>query len=447
MKRIALTLVVLYALSEAFDSAVRWILDLAGAGAMIYLRDGGLLLASLLFCGLLVRERRDIVRTFWLLAGLALSACVSLCSGLGVLQTLFGLKVWAPFVCGFLLVETGAARELNVPKAWFALWLMLCAGIFLNYFYRYPWIGLTVDVGDLAISANREWNAMGVRRLSGFSRTSYDGAIIILLLYIYLVVVLKRSVTRIAVILVSGAAIALTTAKGAAAAFLATVLLLPVLTLVRTAAPRLKGLLIGGLIALAAVGAVVPLLSLQMPLPRLREGTPEAWLFASLMARAWDTWPRALGLVSQWQLVTGRGIGGIGAAQAIFEPGRFNPADNLFIYLYVTAGALGAMLYALCACASSRLQFDQPAHRAGFLVLISLFAYGLTVNIIESAVFALVLGGLLSMLTLHRTERALQKDPALSAGLARRTDPERRADPAQPSDPLVNAPRASAAAR
>jgi hypothetical protein len=403
MKKLAVTLVVLYILSQAFDSVARWVLDKAGLGALIYARDFGLALAIFLFCALLARDRKDVVRTFWLLICFALGMCVALASGLGVPQILFGLKVWLPFVCAFLLVETGAAAQLDAPRAWCALWAILCAGVFVNYFYRFPWIGLTVQIGDADISANREWTALGVQRLSGFSRTSVDAATIILLLYIYLVVTLKGAVSRIAVILVSGAAIMLTTSKGAAGAFFGSVLLLPMLTLARSSAPRLKGVLASGLIAIAAIGAIAPLVSVQIPFPRLKAGTTESWLFGSLLARAWDTWPAALDLLSsQWQLVSGRGIGGIGAAQGLFEAARMNTADNLFVYLYVTAGVFGAALYGFYACASFRLQLAKPAHRMAYLVLFSVLGYGLTANIIESATFALALGGLLSMLSFSK---------------------------------------------
>jgi hypothetical protein len=402
MKKLAVTLVVLYILSQAFDSVVRWVLDMAGAGALIYARDFGLALAIFLFCALLGRDRQDVLRTFWLLACLVIGMCVGLFSGLGVPQILFGLKIWVPFVCAFLVVETGAVGQLDAPRGWCALWAILCAGIFVNYFYRFPWTGLTVQIGDVDISANREWSASGVQRLSGFSRTSVDAATIILLLYIYLAVTLRGAVSRIAVILVSGAAIILTTSKGAAGAFFGTVLLLPMLKLAGSTAPRLKGLLVGGLIAIAVAGAIAPILSLQIPFPRLRPGTPESLLFGSLLARAWDTWPAALELPSQWQLVTGRGIGGIGAAQSLFEPARLNTADNLFVYLYVTAGLFGAVLYGFYACASFRLQLDKPAHRIGYLVLFSVLGYGVTANIIESATFALALGGLLSMLSYRK---------------------------------------------
>jgi hypothetical protein len=398
MKRLMLAIVVLYVLSQAFDSVVRWGLDVAGAGFLIYVRDFSLVLAVPICCSLLVRNRQDIAKTFWLLSCFAFATCVALCTALAPPQILFGLKVWLPLLCGFLIVEAGICAQLDLRRGWFALWAVLCLGIFVNYFYRFPWIGLTTQIGEVAVSANREWSAAGVQRLSGFSRSSYDGAILILLLYLYLIVLAKSWLTRVTLVIFSGAAITLTTSKGVMAAFLATTLLLPLLAAKFRSDGRIKGLLMAGLIGIAALGALAPLLALQIPFPRIKEGTPEAMVFGSLLSRAWDTWPRALSLVSDWQLFTGRGLGGIGSAQALFEPVQLSTADNLFVYLYVTAGVLGGLLYALNACASYRLQLANPFHRIALLWLFDLYLYGLTTNIVESALMAMVMGGLLSVL-------------------------------------------------
>jgi len=381
-----------YVATQAFDSALRWMLEFGGAGAAIYGRDAIVLLCVLLCVHEIARERRDIVGSvvvFWILAALA---CISLLSGLGIAQTLFGVKVWLPLVLGFLLVEAKVVPHLNHPKTWFLLWAVVCAGVLVNYFDRLPWAGLTVQVGDVAISGNREWTAAGVKRLSGFSRTSFDAAIIVLLLHLYLVCVWRSLFVRTVLTLVSGLVIALTTAKGAAGAFVLVTACLPFLGFARRTDSAWRVLFLAALVVLAAIGLVFPLVSLQIPLPRLPEGSPEHWLLSSIVSRAWDTWPRALRLLEDWQAVTGRGLGGIGAAQYAFEPGRANPADSFFVYVYVTGGILGAWFYLALLYASRKLQLQRVEHQIAYLVLLCLFAYGLTINVIESAVFAIVIG-------------------------------------------------------
>jgi hypothetical protein len=397
MKGAARLFVVAYIVSVAFDSAIRWILQGIGAVELIYLRDLGLLSAAVLCCGVLIGERRDVTRSFWLLAALAVSASVALCSELGLEQAAFGMKLWLPFVCSFLLVEAEVIGALHVPRGWLLLWAILCFGLLVNYFYDYPWTGLTVEVADLKVMANREWTMHGVRRLSGFSRASYEAASLILILYIYLMTCMKRAGVRWLIAVVSGIAIALTTSKTVGAMYLATLVLLPLLQ--RPRGTSLSRVLVVAPIAVAGIGLVLPLISLHLDFPDLPRGSVQQVMLSSFIARAWTTWPQALELLSPWQLLTGRGLGGIGAAQELMPRDPYSPADNLFVYLYVTAGILGLALYGVLACASARIRLDDPLHRAAYLVLFSAFACGVTLNLIESPTFALALGFLLSTLT------------------------------------------------
>lgn len=405
MHSIAAVLTILYVASQAFDSALRWLLEIGHAGAAIYARDYLLVIAILACLYNIARERQGVLHVFLLLWSLTLGVCIALFSGLGLLQIAFGIKVWLPCVLGFLLVESKAVPSLHRPRLWLCLWALVCIGVYINYFVRLPWTGLTLQVGGVEVAGNREWTAAGVKRLSGFSRTSYDAAIIILLLHLYLVSLWRHFAVRCLLILMSGAAIALTTTKGAAGAFLLATAFMPVLGIVplSRAGPR-RSILTGVVMLIALAGLLAPLISTQIPLPKLLEGSIEHWLFSSLVSRAWDTWPRALDLLgSEWQVFMGRGLGGIGAAQYAFEPFRANPADNLFVYLYVTAGVVGLCWYLFLAASVRKLALERPMHQAVFLVLLSLFTYGLTVNVVESAAFALVVGGIFAhLLSLNR---------------------------------------------
>lgn len=415
MRKLANLLVVIYLLSQAFDSLIRWGLDLLGLGALLYARDLGLMVATFLYCAVLLRDRSNIIRSFWLLMGMGFGVCVAICADLPPPQILFGLKVWLPFLCAFFAFESKAAVSLDRPQAWAALWCLLCAGILINSVYRFPWIGLTVQIGDASIAANREWAAAGVQRLSGFSRTSVDAASIVLLLCVYLIYSLQGSAIRVAVVLTSGLALALTTSKGAIGAFIGSVLLLPLMSLAAAGRARIKGALASIVAVIAAVGAITPFLSLAIPFPRLREGSPEAWIFGSLVSRAWDMWPRALDLVPGWQALLGRGIGGIGSPQGLFEVNLINSADNVFVYIYVTAGLLGAAVYTYLATTSSRFELGSRLGRVGYLTMFCFFVYGLTMNMIETPLFAMAIGGLLSTLSATREGRPVdhvQMQPA-----------------------------------
>jgi hypothetical protein len=397
MRKIIVAIVVLWFLTEAFDSVVRWVLSIVHADPLIYIRDAGLLILLALSIASLAAEKRSVIPMFALIWALIIGSCVSLASSLGALQILFGLKVWVPFVVGFALVNTGACGELAKPKACFVLWGIICAGIIINHFYRYPWVGLSLTVGNHAVEGNREWEAAGVQRLSGFSRNSNDAAVVVFILYAYLVTVIKGPLARLSLMVISGASIVLTTSKGLVGVFGATLFIVPMLERIRGPNDWKRWLLVSGVIFIAVACIVLPIVSLQLPFPKLTEGTPEHALFASLVDRAWDTWPRSFALISDWQVITGRGIGGIGVSQQYFEPGEYVTGDNLFVYVYVTGGLVGLVFCLFAALSSMKLDLQKQSNHVAYILLFCMFGYGLVSSIIESGELCMVLGALMCL--------------------------------------------------
>jgi hypothetical protein len=399
MRRSIAFFIFVYLVLQGFESVVRWVLDMAHAGALIYARDAFLLIAIALSVCLLLRESKNVSRTFWLVWFVAIGSLIALSSGLRVEQVLFGIKIWLPFMAGFLLVESQEVARLNRPRFWAIVWCLLCLGIFINYFYRYPWTGLSYRVGNVDVVANREWSAGSIPRLSGFSRSSFDAAASILILFVYLVSTVKNRLTRLLLVILSGLAIALTTTKGIMAVFVGTLLFLPLQSGVGAHVVRFKKLASGTICLIAAIGLIFPIVSLRIPLPQLRKGSIEDWLFGSLLDRAWTTWPDAFGWLSDWQLLIGRGIGGIGTPQYLFEsPLSASPADNMFVYLYVTAGLIGAAFYAFSSWAGTYLSYENKSDRLVFLLQFCLFGYGITANVIEESMLAMVYGGVFSFI-------------------------------------------------
>ena len=424
MARSIALLILIYVLSQAFDSVVRWVLNSVGVAGLIYVRDYLLILVVCFCTYLCVRRRQNVVKLYFLCSIFLLETCVALYSHLAIGQILFGLKVWLPFIAGFLVVESGEFPRLDRQNFWLTLWALLCAGIVLNHFYRYPWAGMTVEIGDVHVVANREWEAGGLQRISGFSRSSYDGATLILLLYVYLVVRRSRLLRMVPIVLLSGIAIALTTSKGVLGAFLGCTGLILFLRqdIAGSAGKRLVAF--GALLFAATVGMIAPLVSLQMPFPRLQSNTVQFWLFSSLLDRAWNTWPDALSAVSGGQVLTGLGIGGIGASQLLGDPPTFTLSDNLFVFLYVTAGVAGALFYVLLAFGARVLTLTKRLDQGLFLLLFSVFAYGFASNVIESPTLSLALGGTTSFLLLQKNASIrlagallpkLRHDPAASS--------------------------------
>ena len=69
---------------------------------------------------------RRTLAVFWVLV---LTSCIGVASGLEIGQILFGVKIWLPFIAGFLIVESGAFQALDRPRLWRNLWALLCLGM------------------------------------------------------------------------------------------------------------------------------------------------------------------------------------------------------------------------------------------------------------------------------------------------------------------------------
>jgi hypothetical protein len=399
--KLASILMAAYVVSQGFDSAIRWLLAFGGLAPLIYLRDVGLAVSVGLCLVALIQRNQEMSRSFWVLWITAGGVLVAIISGLPLTQVLFGIKVFLPVIAGFFLMEAGATAYLNRPGFWLFIWFAICMGVVANYFVQFPWSGLSLTVGDTQVVANREWTAGGIRRLSGFARTSFDAALIILLLFVYLVMSVKSKLLRFGLVLLSLVAMVLTTSKGVVGVFVGALVILPFFA--RKVPLRGARWLASAMIySIAGLGLILPIVSLDIPFPHFRKGTVENWLFSSLMDRAWNTWPDAFASLHDWQFLTGRGIGGVGTAQLLFERTvTWNSADNLFVYIYVTAGLVGALLYIFFSISTSCLSLQKRGDQMALVFLFCLFGYGVTANLIEESAVAIVLGGLLSFCSMR----------------------------------------------
>lgn len=391
-----------YLLSQGFDALLRWVLDLAKIAPLIYARDGAMIFAIVLGFVDVVAHRRDAIAPFALLTFMIVSTVISTASGLPFQQIMFGVKVWLPLMLGFLLISSGAVNLLHRPRALERIWLLLVIGIVINVWVTYPWTGLTISVGDTQVVANREWSTQGFSRVSGFSRSSFDGAIAVQLLAMYLMVTLESPSRRLFIWLMTGVAIVLTISKGAIMSFVIATALLPLVMTVRPEfAAQQKGrryLACAVVSTVALIGFLMPLLSGYFTFVEVEQGTVEYLLFASFGDRVSITWPNAFALLDAWQYVTGRGIGGIGVAQSLFELDRYCPADNFFVYLYITAGLVGAGFYLGLLAGLWTLDLGRAVSRLVFLVLVFAFAYGATTNLVESAMLLVAMGAVAAQL-------------------------------------------------
>lgn len=388
LSRFTLLAMGLFLTVKALEGPIRYALVSADVEWAIYVPTFLLMLVVLLR-GLLVMHT-------WRISHVMLVVTLALlgASGLGMVlignpaQVLFGIYVWVPFLFGTALAQEIVPHLRRLYWFFVLLWLVSVAGVFLNYFFDWPWAGFVYKVGGLSIEGTRKWSTFGIERLAGFARASYEAAIIIFILSLLLLAYGENRWTKSAVWLIGGGAIVFTTTKGIIAAYL----LLALLFFVRPWMPAFVLRAVPYVVAIAVM--VLPIYSWNQDISLNLENRVERLLLASFKERLTYMWPAAHELVFQRGAgPVGRGIGGIGAAQDRFEKMLYNPADNLFVYLFGIMGYLAVILMLLIAYRISRFAVCRRSEATFFYLLgTGILIYGLTTNVVESAYMGMFLG-------------------------------------------------------
>jgi hypothetical protein len=324
-------------------------------------------------------------------------------------QVEFGLWVLLPFLYGVVALPAilRGWRKL-VPYA-FLLWGVAVLGVLVNVFREYPWVGLEYQVGTTTIEASRLWRLGGLDliRLCGFGRAPGDTAIEILLPALFLWETL-RGRWKLAIWLLSGVAVGLTTHKTSIVVFLlfsalwffyrgsirSAWRLIPLLAVIFDTFLPFWG-------AFGQTGWVHPAQSLAM-------GVATNTFYERLKLG----WPETLRMIIEHgNAVLGRGLGGIGAPQLYFEPALARPADNAIVFLYGSFGLLGIAFLGMYAWRASRLRDASPVARFFFFCACFLLLEGAMVDAMEIAFAGWALGASFRYL---QESRVLSRVPELA---------------------------------
>lgn len=378
-----------YLILEVFSGPLRMYLSLAGLSPLIYLPKAMLVAATL---WVLIDEPMRAGFTHRGLLGLlvVLTACVIGLLYCGAKQMAVGIWVLVPFWYG-LVCAAVIRKHFHKVLRWVpVLWLCAATGILLNYSITWPWEGFGYSVGGMEVEGSRKWWASGgIKRIAGFSRSSFDASVQVVLLGALATLATKSVIRKLIIWATSAVAIYLTTSKGI---FLVYIALTP-FVLGQAFIPRTL---------LQPMPALIGCLGLALPLSTLAftftpDKSGQATLVNALYSfydRLNHMWPEAWRLLHEHgHFMFGRGIGGIGTAQTYVEPLRFNAADNLFMYWFVIFGWLALPAFVLLLLASTRLEPKRlPVDQAIFALLIATLVYGLSTNIVENAAFAISAG-------------------------------------------------------
>ncbi len=380
---------VLYLTVKAFDGPIRFVLVNADKVWVVYIPTFLLLLPVLIKALQVIYTLRlssimlGIIITFFATGVLGI-----LCIG-NIVQVLFGFYVLVPFVFGVSMASEIIPQIQKLLWFFTLLWIVSVFGVLLDYFIDFPWAGLEYEISGIRIEGVRRWWAFGFERLAGFARASFDAATIISILSLFLIIYRKKLWIKIAVWVISYAAIILTTSKGIIAAYLVVTSLLLMWFLM----PNFVLRAIPYLIIIVVIS--IPIYSWTHNIYLDINKDIERFLLTSFEDRLTNIWPDAYELVYQNGIYPfGRGIGGIGVPQDRFEWTLFNPGDNLFVYLFGIAGFFAVLIVLFIARQVSKFGVDLRSERNLLLYLlgVEMLLYGIVVNVVENSYMSMFLG-------------------------------------------------------
>lgn len=381
-----------YVSTYLFEGAIRWGLGSVGLGALIYLRDPLMLLAIgravFVFAGGVWVSYRSVL--LWII--FALVILLSTWFGPRVPQVLFGTKILIPLVFGVMYGSRFFGQLHRWRKYFLLLFLATGLGVLGDKFLTYPWEGLSLEIGGAQVSIGRVWYAGEWQRLSGFARASYDAAIFSIVLYIIYSAVVKSHWVRWFAFLFTAVVVLLTTTKG---------IILALAVVGGCEMFRARVLLWRAVVGIVGsvfvvLGITLPAVSMYVRPSLVFDSDVERLLLYSFFDRMANTWPDALSVIdSFWKFIFGSGIGSIGAAQAYFDFTNYNPADNVFVYVFVIVGFAGVALLAyslLRALWAKNVGADSVAVKT---VAVFVAVYGVTTNLIDNPVVGFCIGSLI----------------------------------------------------
>jgi hypothetical protein len=386
-------LLFVYLGSLAFEGPLRYALFTAGVPNALYVRDAIPVgtLAFLFLRSLFVDETLEPLIAIPI-ALLVFHGALAAMWGVALFSIFFGFKIFMFIPYGMAMWPLVRSRLDEALTAAAILFFITLSGVMLNFILqRMPWEGLEYDTAFGAVTATRLWWVPGMSRLPGFTRTSFNAAMILGTTGLLTMVKLQRPTYRWVVAVLAFVAIVATTSKGMVLAF-------PVaagwLLFERgeTQHPKTGRALVWLLFSLTLA---LPLLVVFYGLASTSSSSLPPLLF-SVSERFSLVWPEAFGLLSFGpQSVLGAGLGGIGTPQLFgHSPHRFNPGDNMAIYFIITFGVLGLAYYLVPALRTRHVaQAETPsAFRAYIALLLIAYGYGVSNNMVEESFFAIVFG-------------------------------------------------------
>jgi hypothetical protein len=219
-------------------------------------------------------------------------------------------------------------------------------GLVLNYFIDFPWKSSEVNIAGVYIKTASEGYMGSYRRLSGFFPSNGVASFYILSMYIGISIFnflkYKKFILFNYIWFLTFLGLLLSTLKTAVFAFL----MVSIFMYLNNKSYKNLLLLLKNIILIYVfmpifISVYLFLTGFQTTLTPNELITNETFriMFATIIDRMINVWPKAFSLVDSLDIfLFGRGLGGIGVSQKIFEVNLYTSGDSLFVHLLINFG-------------------------------------------------------------------------------------------------------------
>lgn len=366
------------------------------------------LLAYFFYCCFKIKLQRGVGI---IIALLIFYTIYSVAIGTNLTAILAALYYFMFFIIGCLVPAFGLERQFQ--KQILIWWSLVTFGVLLNSFIDFPWTGFNYEVLGQTFQAGKERYAYGTFRMAGFSRSSDTASALMTLFSLLALTTPMHALKKFAIWVISICAIYLTTQK----TMLIVAIIAPLFLLITRFrnARGIKNLnltITKGQLSVAKI-VVISLAIVMIALPLFSTSKIRSmesygiFTLYSIVDRLSNTWPRAWDLLLHYDipvpLVLGRGLGGIGAPQHFSEEALYNPADNFFVYMYVTFGISCFIIFAYLVKGVTKWpRIDHNLFQMYYVLTITLFMIGATLIVVEDPTLFLIAGMLFAKATEKR---------------------------------------------
>ncbi|WP_272976323.1 O-antigen ligase family protein [Deinococcus geothermalis] len=387
---------ILFVLFSIFDGAIRYFFNEFGLASAIYIPKM-LFIALIFFCLFLGKELEKILP---IIIVFSIAFIVGILNGQKHGEILLSISIFLPAIFGFVFMRV-------LKSYWDRLYIFhaLClffalTGVYVNYYYSFPWYGYRYNIGGIEVSAATAWQAGAFNRLSGFSRASYDVAIQMVALSAIVIAGNVNIFLRGAVILLAFVAIVLTTSKGVLISLFVITLLSLMLSLKLIKSLAFRSISFSFLSVLSIIVVFLPLFSIGLSnrvLDLKSTKTDNIFVsaftsYSSLGDRMANMWPATVNRIEESNAyIAGLGLGSVGTPRGVYRGDQLSAVDNAPLYLLSIFGGLGLIIFATIPFVSLVMNTSMFFDRSMLFIAAISITYGMFSNIFEVSILPMLL--------------------------------------------------------